>query len=164
MVKVVNTRDMTRVIILREQSRPVKHVSFDVSGSFLAVSCSDGQIYVYSLTSEEPALVKKVDGLIKAVETDAEASSKVLWHPDGRAFAAATPTRGKSGYIIGERAVLTLVKTSRLSHVVIGSAREHSSLATLGISPRQLGLQTVAFLQRLATIVSLSFGTRKPSA
>ncbi|GME59896.1 chromosome segregation protein [Neofusicoccum parvum] len=92
-VKVVNTKDTARVIYLREQSRPVKHVSFDVSGSFLAVSCSDGQVYVYSLSSEEPALVKKVDGLIKAVETDAEASSKVLWHPDGRAFAAATPTR-----------------------------------------------------------------------
>ncbi|EOD42860.1 putative chromosome segregation protein [Neofusicoccum parvum UCRNP2] len=92
-VKVVNTKDTARVIYLREQSRPVKHVSFDVSGSFLAVSCSDGQVYVYSLSSEEPALVKKVDGLIKAVETDAETSSKVLWHPDGRAFAAATPTR-----------------------------------------------------------------------
>lgn len=95
-VKVVNTKDMTRVIHLREQPRPVKHVSFDVSGSLLAASCSDGQIYIYSLSSEEPSLVKKVDGLIRSLETDAEASSKVLWHPDGRAFAAATPTRGKS--------------------------------------------------------------------
>lgn len=87
---------MTRVIRLREQSRPVKHVSFDVSGSYLAASCADGHVYIYSLSSEEPALIKKVDGLIKAIETDAEASSKILWHPDGRAFAAATPTRGKS--------------------------------------------------------------------
>ncbi|KAK8191003.1 chromosome segregation protein-like protein [Phyllosticta capitalensis] len=92
-VKVVNTQDMTRVLYLREQSRPVKHVSFDVSGTYLAVSCSDGLIYVYSLSSEEPQLIKKVDGLIKALETDVEASSKVIWHPDGRAFAAPTPTR-----------------------------------------------------------------------
>ncbi|EKG21079.1 hypothetical protein MPH_01623 [Macrophomina phaseolina MS6] len=92
-VKVVNTRDMTRVVHLREQSRPVKHVSFDFTGSLLAASCADGQVYIYSLSSEEPTLLKKVDGLIKSIESDSEASSKILWHPDGRAFAAATPTR-----------------------------------------------------------------------
>ncbi|KAK7514923.1 WD40-repeat-containing domain protein [Phyllosticta citriasiana] len=92
-VKVVNTHDMTRVLYLREQPRPVKHISFDVSGTYLAVSCSDGLVYVYSLSSEDPQLIKKVDGLIKALETDVEASSKVIWHPDGRAFAAPTPTR-----------------------------------------------------------------------
>ena len=94
-VKVVNTHEMSRVLYLRDQPRPVKHVSFDVSGSCLAVSCSDGQIYVYSLSSEEPQLIKKVDGLVKSLEPDAEVSSKVIWHPDGRAFAAPTPTRGK---------------------------------------------------------------------
>ncbi|KAJ9666070.1 DNA polymerase alpha accessory factor Mcl1 [Coniosporium apollinis] len=92
-VKVVNTDDMSRVLYLRDQARPVKHVSFDHSGTFLAVSCSDGCIYVYSLSSEEPKMIRKVDGLIKSLETDAEASSKVIWHPDGRAFAAPTPTR-----------------------------------------------------------------------
>ncbi|KAF2146129.1 uncharacterized protein K452DRAFT_315383 [Aplosporella prunicola CBS 121167] len=81
-VKVVNTHEMSRVLYLREQSRPVKHVSFDISGSCLAVSCSDGQIYVYSLSSEEPQLIKKVVGLVKSLETDAEVSSKVIWHPD----------------------------------------------------------------------------------
>ncbi|TKA75409.1 hypothetical protein B0A55_05787 [Friedmanniomyces simplex] len=92
-VKVVNTRDMTRIMHLRDQSRPVKHVSFDVSGSMIAVSCTDGIVYIYSLSSEQPQLVKRVDGLIKTLETDAEASAKVAWHPDGRAFAAPTPTR-----------------------------------------------------------------------
>ncbi|TKA75404.1 hypothetical protein B0A55_05791 [Friedmanniomyces simplex] len=92
-VKVVNTRDMTRIMYLRDQSRPVKHVSFDVSGSMIAVSCTDGIVYIYSLSSEQPQLVKRVDGLIKTLETDAEASAKVTWHPDGRAFAAPTPTR-----------------------------------------------------------------------
>lgn len=92
-VKIVNTLDMTRVMYLREQSRPVKHVSFDVSGSLIAVSCTDGVVYIYSLTSEQPQLVKRVDGLIKTLETDAEASAEVIWHPDGRAIAAATATR-----------------------------------------------------------------------
>lgn len=92
-VKIVNTHDMTRVMYLREQSRPVKHVSFDRSGSFIAVSCTDGLVYVYSLSSEQPQLVKRIDGLIKTLETDAEASAKVAWHPDGRAIAAATATR-----------------------------------------------------------------------
>ncbi|KAI9813992.1 MAG: hypothetical protein M1827_003456 [Pycnora praestabilis] len=92
-VKVVNTQHMQRVLYLREQSKPVKHLSFHPSGSYLAVSCSDGLIYIYSLITEEPELVKKVDGLIRSLETDAEASSRVIWHPDGRAFAAPTATR-----------------------------------------------------------------------
>ncbi|EMC96447.1 hypothetical protein BAUCODRAFT_24221 [Baudoinia panamericana UAMH 10762] len=92
-VKVVNTRDMTRIMHLREQSKPAKHVSFDIGGSLLTVSCSDGIIYVYSISSEQPLLVKRIEGLIKSLETDAEASAKVTWHPDGRAFLAPTATR-----------------------------------------------------------------------
>ncbi|KAH0038384.1 sepB protein, partial [Aureobasidium melanogenum] len=92
-VKIVNTYDMTRIMYLRDQIRPVKHVSFDHSGSNLAVSCSDGIVYIYSLSSEEPKLVKRLDGLIKIMETDSQASSKVTWHPDGRALCAPTPTK-----------------------------------------------------------------------
>lgn len=91
-VKVVNTQDMTRVLYLREQAKPVKHVSFDHSGSLLAVSCSDGFVYMYSLSSEEPQLIKKLDGLIKVLETDSQSSAKIIWHPDGRAIAAPTAT------------------------------------------------------------------------
>ncbi|KAK4997373.1 DNA polymerase alpha accessory factor Mcl1 [Elasticomyces elasticus] len=92
-VKIVNTHDMERVMYLREQPKPAKHVSFDPSGSYIAVSCTDGVVYVYSLSSEEPELIKKVHGLIRALESDAEACSRVVWHPDGRAFAAPTATR-----------------------------------------------------------------------
>ncbi|KAF2084703.1 WD40 repeat-like protein [Saccharata proteae CBS 121410] len=92
-VKIVNTEDMSQVLRVEEHRRAPKHVSFDVSGSYLAVSCSDGKVYVYSLSSETPQLVKTVDGLIPTLETDVEASSKVLWHPDGRALAAPTATR-----------------------------------------------------------------------
>jgi chromosome transmission fidelity protein 4 len=92
-VKIVNTQDMMQVMHLREQQRAVKHVTFDKSGSTIAVSCVDGIVYVYSLSSEEPQLIKKVDGLVKSLETDAEASSQAVWHPDGRAFGAPTGTR-----------------------------------------------------------------------
>ena len=91
-VKLVSTEDMTRVHYLREQSKSVKHLSFHPSGTYLAVSCSDGILYVYSLQSDAPELVRKVDGLIRPLETDIEPSSKAVWHPDGRAFAAPTPT------------------------------------------------------------------------
>ena len=95
MVKVVNVEDMTRIVFLREQQKPVKHVSFHPDGRLLAASCTDGVIYMYSLSNEEePELVKKIDGLIRSLETDAEASSRVAWHPDGRAFAVPTATRG----------------------------------------------------------------------
>ena len=93
MVKIVDTTDMTNVLYLREQPKSSKHVSFHPSGSYIAVSCTDGIVYVYSLSTEEPQLVKKVDGLIRALESDAEASSGAVWHPDGRAFAAPTATR-----------------------------------------------------------------------
>ncbi|KAH7118016.1 chromosome segregation protein-like protein [Dendryphion nanum] len=92
-VKVVNVKDMSQVQYLRDQSRAVKHVAFDNSGSRLAVSCTDGNVYMYSLSSEEPNLIKTIPGMIKILETDSEASSKVLWHPDGRAFATPTTSR-----------------------------------------------------------------------
>ncbi|MCJ1422980.1 hypothetical protein MMC29_000861 [Sticta canariensis] len=92
-VKLVDTKDMTKVIYLRDHPKPAKHISFHPSGSYLAISCTDGIIYVYSLTTEEPELVRKVDGVIRSLETEAEPSSQVIWHPDGRAFAAPTATR-----------------------------------------------------------------------
>ncbi|KAI8943449.1 hypothetical protein NX059_001458 [Plenodomus lindquistii] len=93
-VNVVNTKDMTQIRTLRDQPRAVKHVAFDKTGNQLAVSCTDGNIYMYDLTEDQPEMTKKVDGgMIKSLEADAEASSKVLWHPDGRAFATPTPMR-----------------------------------------------------------------------
>jgi chromosome transmission fidelity protein 4 len=93
-VTVINTRDITKVQYLRKHSKPIKHVSFDRSGTTLAASGSDGVVYFYSLGSEEPPLLKKVDGLIKSLENDVEASSKITWHPSGTAFGAPTNTRG----------------------------------------------------------------------
>ena len=92
-VKVVNTKDMTQVLYLREHPRSAKHVSFDVSGTTVAVSSTDGMVYMYSLSSEQPQLLKRIDGLIKVLDNDAEASGGVAWHPDGRAFAAPTGTK-----------------------------------------------------------------------
>ncbi|KAF2710932.1 chromosome segregation protein-like protein [Pleomassaria siparia CBS 279.74] len=92
-VKVVNTKDMTQIQMLNDQTRAVKHVAFDSTGTRLALSCTDGSLYMYSLGSGPPEMIKKVDGMIKSLESTAEASSKVLWHPDGRAFA--TPTAGR---------------------------------------------------------------------
>ncbi|KAJ9142318.1 Minichromosome loss protein 1 [Coniochaeta hoffmannii] len=92
-VKLVDTDNMTNVRTLREHNKPTKHLSFHPKGDLLALSCTDGAIYVYSLTAAEPELIRKVDGVIGRLETDADASSKVVWHPDGRAFAVATPTR-----------------------------------------------------------------------
>lgn len=92
-VKIVNTTDINAVMYLRDQLKPVKHLSFDPTGKYIALSCTDGLVYVYSLIEDEPELVRKIDGLIRSVETEDEISSAVAWHPDGRAFAAATATR-----------------------------------------------------------------------
>jgi chromosome transmission fidelity protein 4 len=90
---VVNTKDMSQVTYLREHSRSAKHVSFDVSGSTIAVSSIDGMVYMYSLSSEQPQLLKRIDGLIKVLDNDTESSGHVVWHPDGRAFATPTSTK-----------------------------------------------------------------------
>ena len=92
-MKVVNTQDMTQVLYLRDQPKPIKHVTFDRSGSYIAASCTDGIIYVYSFSTEEPEIFRKIDGVIRPLETDNEGTSRAVWHPDGRAFAAATATR-----------------------------------------------------------------------
>ena len=86
---------MTKVIYLREQQRPIKHVTFDKTGTYLAASCTDGTIYIYAMSTEEPDLITKVEAIAKPLETDAEASSIALWHPDGRAFGLPTATKGE---------------------------------------------------------------------
>lgn len=92
-VKIVNIEDMTKVKYLREQAKGTKHVTFDPSGRYVTVSCTDGLLYVYSMLSEEPELVRKLDGVIQRLEPEDEATSRIVWHPDGTAFASAEATR-----------------------------------------------------------------------
>ncbi|OAQ80348.1 chromosome segregation protein (SepB) [Purpureocillium lilacinum] len=92
-VKIVNTSDITQVKTLREHNRAARHVSFDPKGALATVSCTDGIIYVYSLTADEPELIRKVDGVIGAIDAESEVSTRAIWHPDGRAFAVPTPTK-----------------------------------------------------------------------
>ena len=92
-VKIVNTQDISQVKYLREHARAVRNVSLDPQGRLVALSGTDGIVYVYSLTAEEPELIRKVDGVIGAVDTDSENSTRAAWHPDGRAFAVPTPMR-----------------------------------------------------------------------
>ncbi|EEP78383.1 sepB protein [Uncinocarpus reesii 1704] len=92
-VKIVNIEDMSHVKYLRDQTKGVKHVTFDPSGRYVTASCSDGVIYVYSFIETEPTLVKKIDGVIQRLETEDEGTSQAAWHPDGTAFAAVGATK-----------------------------------------------------------------------
>lgn len=92
-VKIVNIEDPLTILLLRDLPKPAKHLTYDPSGSYLAASCSDGIIYIYILSKEEPELVRKIDGVIRGLDVESETSSKAIWHPDGRAFAAPTATR-----------------------------------------------------------------------
>ncbi|PYH77126.1 chromosome segregation protein [Aspergillus uvarum CBS 121591] len=101
-VKIVNIEDMTKAKYLREQSKGVKHVTFDPSGRYVTVSCTDGILYIYSTLSDEPELVQKLDGVIRRLEPEVEATSRIVWHPDGTAFASAEATRDIAIYSTGE--------------------------------------------------------------
>ncbi|KAL4796160.1 WD40-repeat-containing domain protein [Aspergillus venezuelensis] len=101
-VKLVNIDDMTKVKYLREQAKGTKHISFDPNGRFVAVSCTDGIVYLYSMDTEEPELVKKLDGVIRRLEPEEEATARMVWHPDGTAFAVAEATRDIAVYSVGE--------------------------------------------------------------
>jgi chromosome transmission fidelity protein 4 len=81
-------------MILRGHTKSVKHITFHPNGNIVTTSSSDGSIYVFSITSEEATLIKKLDGIIPMVEVDSETSSKVAWHPDGSVFAAPTTSNG----------------------------------------------------------------------
>lgn len=85
---------------LREQGKGTKHVTFDPNARYVTVSGTDGILYVYSLTNDEPEVVRKLDGVIRKLEPDAEATAKAVWHPDGTAFAVAEATRDISIYSI----------------------------------------------------------------
>lgn len=91
--KIVNTKDLKKVKYLREHNQAVKHVSMDPAGRVATLSGTNGVIYVYSLTAEEPELLRKIDGVIGAVDAESEVLTRAVWHPDGRAFAVVTPTK-----------------------------------------------------------------------
>lgn len=93
---------MTKVKYLREQAKGTKHITFDPNGRFVAVSCTDGIVYLYSMDTEEPELVRKLDGVIRQLEPEDEATARVVWHPDGTAFAVAETTRDIAVFSVGE--------------------------------------------------------------
>ena len=93
---------MTQVKYLREQAKGARHVDFDPNGRYVTVSGIDGMVYVYSLTEEEPELLRKLDGVIRKLDPDADATSRVVWHPDGTAYAVAEGTRDIAVYSISE--------------------------------------------------------------
>ena len=82
------------MVILRGHSKSVKHIAFHPNGNLVTTSSSDGSIYVFSITSEDASLLKKLEGIIPALDVESETSAKVVWHPDGTCFAAPTPLKG----------------------------------------------------------------------
>ncbi|KAK4504754.1 hypothetical protein PRZ48_002716 [Zasmidium cellare] len=92
-VKIINLDDMTNIMSLREHTGAIKQLSFDMSGTTLTASCVDGMIYAYSLSSEQPQLIRRVDGLINVLSTESDAATRATWHPDGRAFVVPTESK-----------------------------------------------------------------------
>ncbi|RWA10569.1 hypothetical protein EKO27_g4539 [Xylaria grammica] len=95
-VKIVRTDDNSKLRHLRAHNKPTKHLAFDTKGETVSLACTDGIVYVYDLGAEDtddPELIRRVDGVIGTLDTESEISTEIAWHPDGRAFAVPTPTR-----------------------------------------------------------------------
>ncbi len=89
-VRVINIADNKKTITLDKHLKEAKHVSWSPDSTHLAVSCTDGVIYVYSISGDVITLATRIDGVIRRLDPDSTISSKVAWHPDGTAFAAPT--------------------------------------------------------------------------
>lgn len=92
-VKVVNRQDIEQIFVLRNHPKPIKHLSYDPTGTWLAASCTDGKVYMYNVEQDEPRFVKAIDGVIQRLELTDAASSQCVWHPAGKVFACATAAR-----------------------------------------------------------------------
>ncbi|KAI0534424.1 minichromosome loss protein [Xylaria digitata] len=95
-VKIVRTDDNSKLRHLRAHNKPTKHLAFDTNGETVSLACTDGIVYVYDLGTEDtddPELIRRVDGVIGTLDIESEISTEIAWHPDGRAFAVPTPTR-----------------------------------------------------------------------
>lgn len=92
-------------------------MSFNKTGSQLAVSCVDGSVYIYSVDSEQPELIHKVDDIIKRVDPESESNARVIWHPDGKAFAAPTGLREIQVMSTGDWAKQKTFKTEHMSDI-----------------------------------------------
>lgn len=92
-VKIINRHDIEQITILRDHPKPIKHLTYDPTGKYLAASSTNGVIYIYDMSSPEPTLFRTLDGIISRLETAESATSRCVWHPDGRAFACATSAR-----------------------------------------------------------------------
>lgn len=90
----MNTKDITRTLSLSGHRQGVKHISFHPNGVLVSTASFDGTIRIFSISSEEPELVKSFEGITAAIEDELdEKSIKVAWHPDGRVFATQNKTR-----------------------------------------------------------------------
>jgi chromosome transmission fidelity protein 4 len=94
-IKLVNRLNTEEILTLNEHPKPIKHLSHSPDGKYLAASCTNGQIYIYDVANlpEQPSLFRTIEGVARQLETSDTATSKAVWHPDGRAFACATATR-----------------------------------------------------------------------
>ncbi|KAK9453102.1 WD40-repeat-containing domain protein [Dipodascopsis uninucleata] len=92
-VRIINSGDITQTLVLGGHRQGVKHVSFHPNGVLIATTSIDGTVRIYSISTEEPELIKAIDKFTTAVEPDSEVCTKVAWHPDGQTFAIQNKAR-----------------------------------------------------------------------
>ncbi|KAI5310469.1 hypothetical protein KEM55_006708, partial [Ascosphaera atra] len=124
LVRVVNVRDMTVIQYLREQTHPAKHVSFDPTGRYISVSCTDGSICMYSFIESEAKFAKRFDGMVRRLQPNSELTSRVCWHPNARAFAIVDITKE-----------IVVISTSDWTQQKVFSGGHNGDITAIGWSP-----------------------------
>jgi chromosome transmission fidelity protein 4 len=91
--KLVQCSDSGRSIDLPKHPQGVKHVAYGPLGNTVATSCTDGNVRFFSISSEIPQEIYKLEGVVPAVSScDEEKSTKVYFNPQDQTFAVPTKT------------------------------------------------------------------------
>lgn len=91
LVKVINIRDPTQIIVLPGLSRPVRSATWHTTQDMLTIISMDGKIQVFEFLEGNASCLKTIEAMAAPGKPEDEMPCAVAWHPKGDFFVV--PTR-----------------------------------------------------------------------
>ncbi|CAG8481470.1 6831_t:CDS:10 [Paraglomus occultum] len=86
-IQIVNTVNISDVVVVKGHTNSVRCVEFDPDGEFLVSSSCDGTIRVWDMRYGEPRFIKHFLGIIPHTDPGDPQTCQIAWHPSGKCFA-----------------------------------------------------------------------------